>query len=1220
MAKKIGLVIALDGEKEFREAVTNTNKSISAMKSELSLVTAQYEGQANTLEALSKKQEVLGRILDEQRNKVKKTETALGKYEEKYQSVGRVVDKLKSSFQEQDSRLQGLQAEYASAKERLHKMTEEGNASERSMQKQRGTIKSLEEAIKKQESALDKSHATLARAQTGYDKLGNKVNTWKKNLNTAQAQAIKAEKELNRYTAYMKEAEQSTDSCASSIDEFGKKIAKVNNSPLLTMKGGFVAGIGAALAEKGMDLAFDAAKAAAESTGEAILDISSAMAQLQASTGLTEQAMEEYRAAMEEIRGDNFGSDYGDVADVMGQIVQIMGQIDPSGMVKTSEAAITLRDTFEMDVNESLRAADVMVKTMGVDSEQAFDLLAKGAQRGLNRSGELADNITEYGQLWGQAGFSAEQSFAILENGLNSGAYNLDKVNDYVKEFTVSLADGRIEENLSSFSEGTGALFAAWKDGGATASEVFYSVIDDLSRMENKQEALTVASEVWSALGEDNSLKVITALDDVNDAYENVKGTMDSLQEVKYTDLQSSIEGLGAAIQEKFIAPIADTAIPLITEAVQAVTDWIDTEVPGDQYYAYADAVGQANTALEKMVSESGEAVAAADEQAETVADLGARLLELNSQPMTGAVRAEMRMLVESLGEYIPELSGAYDAVNGTFSVTDARLKEMIGSTEKLTRAQAAQAETAKLQEQIDAAEDQLRLAEDQKAYADSQVKTAQEKSEALGVLIQQYQTGVISAEAFREAAGMEVYGADSVLQGYIDTVREYGEKSYNSAGQIKELQGNIAAAKEDQEKYAAVIEENTDTVDGYTDAVTENAGAMETSAETARASAEAQKKAMDDVRSSFATLRQDIEQAARDKVGIFDGFDGGDDISLEKMLENLEKQQEGLKDYKKNMETLAGEIGSGISAEFYRYLSDLGPDAANAVGKIAEALEKGTEESRAEAKKLSDAYVKNLDVSSGISDSLSAVRLAVKEGLEGLSHEEALAFDDLQAAAETGFSGVEEAARKNLDETIAAARNAGVSVPEGLTEGIQSGEVTVQDATDRLNAAIEGKFQGLESVARQAGVTVPDELKNAISKGGQAAAGAVQDIISLLAGRMETVGETAAKSGAEGMEGKSSEMVSAASEAAQDAADAAGKTGPQYLAAGNSLGAQMAAGAVLAAPALMAAARNAASGGAVSAKEQYTQYRQTGIYLAGGIAAGMSASSAVTNAARKLV
>ena len=72
---------------------------------------------------------------------------------------------------------------------------------------------------------------------------------------------------------------------------------------------------------------------------------------------------------------------------------------------------------------------------MGLTAEQAFDYIAKGAQSGLNKSGELTDNLAEYSQLWGQAGFSAEEMFSILQNGLDSGAYNLDKVNDFVKEF-----------------------------------------------------------------------------------------------------------------------------------------------------------------------------------------------------------------------------------------------------------------------------------------------------------------------------------------------------------------------------------------------------------------------------------------------------------------------------------------------------------------------------------------------------------------------------------------------------------------------------------------------------------------------------------------------------------------------------------------------------------------------------------------------------------------
>ena len=66
---------------------------------------------------------------------------------------------------------------------------------------------------------------------------------------------------------------------------------------------------------------------------------------------------------------------------------------------------------------------------MGLSADEAFDYIVKGAQNGLNYSGELGDNIAEYSQIWGQAGFDAEQMFSILENGTKNGAYNLDKVN-----------------------------------------------------------------------------------------------------------------------------------------------------------------------------------------------------------------------------------------------------------------------------------------------------------------------------------------------------------------------------------------------------------------------------------------------------------------------------------------------------------------------------------------------------------------------------------------------------------------------------------------------------------------------------------------------------------------------------------------------------------------------------------------------------------------------
>lgn len=46
---KIGASIVLEGEKEFKAAVTACNKQLSSMKSELSLVKEKYAENANSL-------------------------------------------------------------------------------------------------------------------------------------------------------------------------------------------------------------------------------------------------------------------------------------------------------------------------------------------------------------------------------------------------------------------------------------------------------------------------------------------------------------------------------------------------------------------------------------------------------------------------------------------------------------------------------------------------------------------------------------------------------------------------------------------------------------------------------------------------------------------------------------------------------------------------------------------------------------------------------------------------------------------------------------------------------------------------------------------------------------------------------------------------------------------------------------------------------------------
>lgn len=526
----------MDGEKEFRSATSACNKSLATLKSEMKLVEAQTTGSANTLDTLKKKHDVLSRTLDEQIQKEEAVRSGLKHAEDQYEKVGSELDNYRKELEQAQSTLEDMKQSSETTTEELEAQSKQ--------------VERLEEVVGKGEQT--------------YQRAGNRVQDWKKQLNNAEAQTIRATRALNENDAYLKEAEQSYNHCAKSIDEFGEKTdntaEKITNLATI-MK----ANLKNTAVEIGKDAFSSAAKGA--------LELESAQSRLQASTGATAEATKEYSAEMRELYSAGYGDSVDSIASAMALVKQYTNETDPSKIRELAENGIALEEVFEMDLSESIRGIDALMDNMGLTAEEAFDYVAKGAQNGLNKSGELGDNIAEYSQLWAQAGFSAEEMFTILQNGLDSGAYNLDKVNDYVKEFGVSLSDGRIEENLNAFSSDTQNLFYQWKAGEATTKQVFQSVISDLANMENQQQALTIASNTWSALGEDNAMKVITSLNNVNDTYADVKGTMEQVKDINYDSVTNQWKVLGRTFQTDVMVPILQEFLPVAKSGMKLVAD-----------------------------------------------------------------------------------------------------------------------------------------------------------------------------------------------------------------------------------------------------------------------------------------------------------------------------------------------------------------------------------------------------------------------------------------------------------------------------------------------------------------------------------------------------------------------------------------------------------------------------------------------------------------------
>lgn len=417
----------------------------------------------------------------------------------------------------------------------------------------------IQKEIKESGSATDEQKEKLAKLEQKLDEARSRAAELKTEQSKLKSEIKSASKELDEQTEGLNKVANAEDGVKQATDEMKVSVEK-SSEGFTIMKGAI------------SNLVSDALNTAVDKFKEMAVSSEQALNSLQVKTGMSTEAVSELKDEMYAIYKDNFGDSLTDVADKIALVAQNIDESDPSKIKSITENAIGLSDAFGSDFEENLRGVNGLMTNMGLTAEEAFDYIAKGSQNGLDKTHELTDNLAEYSQLWGQAGFSAEEMFSILQNGLDSGAYTLDKVNDYVGEFGKALADGRMGENIKSFSTETQNLFNAWKNGNATIADVFQSSITDLSNMKSQQEALTLATTMWGSLGEDNAMSVLTSLNKVNDKYTDVAGTMQEINDIQYEDVGSQVQALGRQFEVDILQPIVNGITPSAKEIISFVS------------------------------------------------------------------------------------------------------------------------------------------------------------------------------------------------------------------------------------------------------------------------------------------------------------------------------------------------------------------------------------------------------------------------------------------------------------------------------------------------------------------------------------------------------------------------------------------------------------------------------------------------------------------------
>ena len=307
-------------------------------------------------------------------------------------------------------------------------------------------------------------------------------------------------------------------------------------------------------------------------------DSQDAFQQFAAATGTASNEMGKYKDMINDVYKDNFGESINDVAEAMATVNQNMSYLDDSALQRCTEYAYTLSDTFGVDVAESTRAADSLIKNYGVSAREAFNLMTQGMQSDLNFSDELFDNIDEYSVQFKKLGLDAEDMFSVFANGAQNGAFNLDKIGDAVKEFSIRAIDGSdtTKQGFEALGMNADEMAQKFGAGGKTAKEAFNEVIEGLASMDDPVAQSAAGVNLFGTMWEDLGHQVITSMSTASDAIDKSRESVEGLVNVKYDTLSGALGGLWRTIQVDVLQPIGNQLIPYVTKGISFIQKFTD--------------------------------------------------------------------------------------------------------------------------------------------------------------------------------------------------------------------------------------------------------------------------------------------------------------------------------------------------------------------------------------------------------------------------------------------------------------------------------------------------------------------------------------------------------------------------------------------------------------------------------------------------------------------
>ena len=497
---------------------------------------------------------------------------------ETLESAG-AAEKLAAEISTQESVLKSLQKGYAdyvvSGKESSDEAQKLANKIQEvsdELDENKDTLQAAEKAAKRLTETQDDTADAYSRLEKIINSQEDELSALRREYaNVALEQGESSEEarqlanrisdlsgELNQNKQKLNEAEKAADSLGKALEDAGEDAE--NSSDGYTVLKDVIA-----------DFASDAIRNAVDAFKELAIEGDKALAMLEARTGASGDKMKGYKSVIQEVYRDNYGESLGDVSEKLSTVIQMTDDLDNASLAKVTKNAIALEDVFGFDVTESMRAVNSLMDQFGITSDQAFNLIVQGAQKGLNQNDDLLDTINEYSVQFMTAGYTADDMFNMLANGAESGTWSVDKLGDAVKEFNIRMNDGTALEYLEELGVDADAVMAQFNKGGPEAQAAIGTVMKAIQGCDDATLQYQAGVGLFGTMWEDLGADTVGSLMQTEGAINSTNDAMAQMDTAAYDTLSSKLEGIARRYKT-----VGSAVLGTVSAATLAAMHWDD--------------------------------------------------------------------------------------------------------------------------------------------------------------------------------------------------------------------------------------------------------------------------------------------------------------------------------------------------------------------------------------------------------------------------------------------------------------------------------------------------------------------------------------------------------------------------------------------------------------------------------------------------------------------